>query len=56
MLTIPEHKGKANQNYTKTPSTSLFSELLPSRIPPKPNVGKDVGEKEASYTAGGDVS
>jgi hypothetical protein len=30
--------------------------LLPSRTPPPTYVGEDVGKKEPSYTAGGNVS
>jgi hypothetical protein len=41
--------------------TTLRFHLTPVRIaiikaPPPPNVGKDVGKKEPSYTAGGTVS
>jgi hypothetical protein len=31
-------------------------ELLPLRTPPPTNVGEDMGKKEPSYTAGGNVS
>jgi hypothetical protein len=54
MLTIPGHKGNANQNHTKTPPHP--SEWLSSRTPPTTNVGEDVGKKEPSYTAGGNAS
>jgi hypothetical protein len=41
--------------------TTLRFHLIPIRIaiiktPPTTNVGKDVGKKEPSYTAGGNVS
>jgi hypothetical protein len=49
MLTIPGHKGNANQNHTK--------------IPPHPcqnsyhhPVGEDMGKKEPMYTVGGNVN
>jgi hypothetical protein len=43
MLTIPGHKGNANQNHTK--------------IPPHPTgVGEDVGKKKPLYTAGRNAS
>jgi hypothetical protein len=53
MLTIPVHKGKANQYHTD--SSSVLLELLPSRTPTK-NVGKDAGNKEHAHTGGGNVS
>jgi hypothetical protein len=43
MLTIPGHKGNANQNHID--SISLLLELLPSRTPSPTNVAKDEGEK-----------
>jgi hypothetical protein len=43
-LTIPGHKGNANQNHTKIPPYLL--EQLSLRTPPTTNVGKDAGEKE----------
>jgi hypothetical protein len=49
MPTIPVHIGNANQ------TTSLLLELLLSRTSTT-NVGEVVGEKEPSYTAGGNVS
>jgi hypothetical protein len=54
MLTIPGHKGNANQNHTKIPLHSL--KLLPSTTQTTTNVGEDAGEKEPSYTVGGNVS
>jgi hypothetical protein len=63
MLTIPAHKGNANQNHTKIPPYLL--EWLSSRTPPPTNAGKDAGweggggggsGKEPSYTAGRNVS
>jgi hypothetical protein len=54
MLTIPGHKGNSNQNHTD--STSLLLEQLPSRTLTTTNVGEDVGKKEPSHTAGGNVS
>jgi hypothetical protein len=53
VLTIPGHKGNANQNHIKIPSHPL--ELLP-RTPKTINVGEDAGKKEPSYTAGGNVN
>jgi hypothetical protein len=53
MLTIPGHKGNANQNHTD--STSLILELLPFS-PQTTNVGQDEGKKEPFYTSGGSVS
>jgi hypothetical protein len=44
ILTIPGHKGNANQNHTKI-STSLLLEQLLSKTPPTTNVSKDMGEK-----------
>jgi hypothetical protein len=52
-LTIPGHKGNANQNHTKIP---FPLEQLSSKTPPTTNVGQDVGKKEPSHTAGGNVS
>jgi hypothetical protein len=49
MLTIPGHKGDAN-------FTSLLFQWLPSRTQTTTNVGEDVGKKEPSYTAGGNVN
>jgi hypothetical protein len=46
MLTIPGHKGNANQNHTKIPP-SLLLEMLPLRTPPTTNVGEAEGEKGA---------
>jgi hypothetical protein len=43
MLTIPGHKGNANQNNTKIPPHPL--EWLSSRTPPPTNAGKDMGKK-----------
>jgi hypothetical protein len=37
-------------------STSLLLEWLPSRTQTTTNVDEDVGKKEPSYTAGGNVS
>jgi hypothetical protein len=54
MLNISAHEGNANQNHTKIPP--LVLEWLASRTPPPTNVGEDVGQKEPSYTAGGNVS
>jgi hypothetical protein len=54
MLTIPGHKGNANQNHTD--STLLLLEQPSSKIPPPPNVGENAGKNEPSYTAGGNVS
>jgi hypothetical protein len=53
MLTIPDHKGNPHQNHTD--STSPLLELLPSRTPRTTNGGKDAGEKEPSYTVGGNI-
>jgi hypothetical protein len=53
MLTIPGHKGNANQNYT---NTSLLLELLLSRTAPTKNVVKDEGKKETSHNAGGNIN
>jgi hypothetical protein len=53
MLTIPGYKENANPNHTKI--LPLLVEWLSSRTPPSTNVGKDVGKKEPSYTAGGNV-
>jgi hypothetical protein len=41
---------------TTLDSTSLLLEWLASRTPPTAYVGKDMGKKEPSYTAGGNVS
>jgi hypothetical protein len=43
MLTVPGHKGNANQNHIKILPHPL--EWLPSRTPLPPNVSKDTGEK-----------
>jgi hypothetical protein len=43
MLTIPAHKGNANQNHHQEQQQ-------------KTNVGEDVGKKELSYASGGNVS
>jgi hypothetical protein len=40
MLTIPGHKGNANQNHTKIPPTPLRITTITT------NVGKDVDKKE----------
>jgi hypothetical protein len=40
MLTIPDHKGNSNQNYT-----SPLLEWLSSRISPSKNVAEDEGKK-----------
>jgi hypothetical protein len=40
MLTIPGHKGNANQNHVKIPPHS-FLEKLSSKTPLPTNVGKD---------------
>jgi hypothetical protein len=51
MLTILEHKGNANQKYTKIPPHSGTA--------PTTNVGENAGVgggKEPSYTAGGNAS
>jgi hypothetical protein len=53
MLSISGHKGNANWNHIKSPPHLL--EWLPSNTKTT-NVGKDVGEKEPSYTAGGNVN
>jgi hypothetical protein len=37
-------------------STSTLLEYLSSKTPPTTDVGEDVGKKEPSYTAGGNVS
>jgi hypothetical protein len=54
ILTIPGHKGNANQNH----STSLLLrfhltmlESLPSRRQITTNIDKDMGKKEPSYIA-----
>jgi hypothetical protein len=47
MLTIPDHKGNANQNHVTIP---------PSRTQTTTSVGEDVGKKEPSYTVGGNVN
>jgi hypothetical protein len=54
MLTISGNNGTANQNHTD--STSLLLEYLQSRTPTRTNVGKDLGKKEPSYTADGNIS
>jgi hypothetical protein len=54
MLTIPGHKGNANQNHTD--SISPLLEWQSSRTPPRTNAGEDEEKKESSYTAGGNVS
>jgi hypothetical protein len=54
MLTIPGHKGNANQNHTKIPPTPVRIAII--RIPTTTNVGKDAGEKKPSNTPGGNVS
>jgi hypothetical protein len=46
MLTIPGHKGNANENLTPVRITRTSTT----------NVGEDAGEKEPSYTAGGNVN
>jgi hypothetical protein len=50
MLTIPGHKGHANQNYVV--SISLLLEWLPLRIQTTTNVGEDMGKRDF---AGGNV-
>jgi hypothetical protein len=50
MLTIPGHKGNANQNHTKIPPQPCQNSTPPT------NVGEDMGKKEPSYTAGGNAS
>jgi hypothetical protein len=54
MITIPGHKGNANQNHIKT--LPFLLEYLSSGTPPPTNVGEDIRKKETSYTAGGNVS
>jgi hypothetical protein len=54
MLTIPGHKRNGIQ--TTLRFHLLLLECLPSRKKTTTNVGQDVGEKEPSYTAGGNVS
>jgi hypothetical protein len=46
MLTIPGHKGNANQKHTD--SISPLLECQSSRIPPTTNAGEDAGKKEPS--------
>jgi hypothetical protein len=55
MLNIPGHKKNANQNNTGD-FTSLLLERLASRTQTTTNVGEDVGKKEPSYTADGNVN
>jgi hypothetical protein len=57
MLTIPGHKGNANQNHIKIPPHPL--EWLPSKLQTT-SIGEDAGwewgGKEPSYTAGRNVT
>jgi hypothetical protein len=54
LFTIPGHKGNTNQNHTKIPLHSF--RIVSIKIPPTTNVGEDMGKKEPSHTAGGNVS
>jgi hypothetical protein len=61
MLIITSHKGNENQNHTKIPSHSssnhhLMIRMLPSKTPLTTNAREDLGKKELSYTASGNVS
>jgi hypothetical protein len=51
MLTIPGHKGNANQN-----QVNFLLEWLPLRTPPPTNVGEDAGKREPLYVVSGNVS
>jgi hypothetical protein len=55
IITISSHKRNANQKCKKD-STSTLLEQPSSKTPPPTGVGKDVGKKEPSYTAGGNAS
>jgi hypothetical protein len=54
MLTISGHKENSNQNPLKFHLTPVRIAII--KTPLTTNVGKDVGEKEPLYTAGGNVS
>jgi hypothetical protein len=52
VLTIPDHKGNANQKHTKIlPSVRIATSRTSTT-----NVGEDAGKKEPSYTAGVNVN
>jgi hypothetical protein len=55
MLTIPGNKGNANQNQLRVHLTPHRTAII-KNITNNTNVGEAVGKKEASYTAGGNVS
>jgi hypothetical protein len=54
MLIIPGHKRNANQNHKRFHLAPV--RMTPTKKQPTTNVGKDVGEKPPSYTAGGNVN
>jgi hypothetical protein len=54
MLTIPGHKGNANQTTLRFHITPV--RMLPSRTQTTTDVGEDAGKKEPSYTAGGNAN
>jgi hypothetical protein len=54
MLTISGHKGNANETTLRFYLTPIRKLL--SKMPPTTNVGKDVGKKEPSHTAGRNAS
>jgi hypothetical protein len=47
---------KEMQIKTTLKFTSFMLELLPSKTPQTTNIGKNVGKKEPSYNAGGNLS
>jgi hypothetical protein len=50
MLNILDNKGNANQNHIKIPVRNVIIKNTMT------NSGEDVGEKEPSYTTGGNVN
>jgi hypothetical protein len=55
MLTIPGHKGNANQNTRRFHLTSVRIAII-QKHHHQQMLAKLLGEKEPSYTAGGNVS
>jgi hypothetical protein len=55
MLTIPSHKGNANQNHTKIPFHSCKNNYH-QKHKQQQMLARMWGEKEPTYTAGGNVS
>jgi hypothetical protein len=54
MLTIPGHKGNANQNHTMFPLIPVSITTIKNTN--NKNVGEEVGKKKLSYTAGGNIN